>query len=272
MSKATFQAGLAAGIVSGMRFPMVVERPPVLDGYYSYNGFVLPELPEWAESDYPYAVVWVDATRIEFWAFNYPVRFDPDTGKLTTTAGAKYILSYRYFTSANTWRDFSGGTTSNGHIATFGLTYQLAWANHDVLTPSGTVYLLGCGNPEPVTRPASRLYNGVKLPVLPDWDRGAYPYAFIQSLSSGRYCNLTLLSTPARIIEYPYFDSGVALKWDSPTYVTHSTNAEKTLWSWGTTANSPNQSSPAGLLWANSDILGPDGTVYLPGDNAYAPT
>lgn len=60
MSKATFQAGLAAGIVSGMRFPMVVEqkKKPVA---YLYNEVRLPDINTvWTDElkkQYPCAVI-----------------------------------------------------------------------------------------------------------------------------------------------------------------------------------------------------------------------
>ena len=57
MSKATFQAGLAAGIVSGMRFPMVVEQVRKTPVAYLYNGVRLPPLPEWDKETYPYAMM-----------------------------------------------------------------------------------------------------------------------------------------------------------------------------------------------------------------------
>lgn len=77
------------------------------------------------------------------------------------------------------------------------------WANHDILTADDTVYL-AASDPVPVggkftlhypsflkgvevgrrlknkrLAPVAYLYNGVKLPPLPDYNKKAYPYAYI---------------------------------------------------------------------------------------------
>lgn len=84
-----------------------------------------------------------------------------------------------------------------------GDVYQRIYTNHDILDGAGNVYLaadtvtpvklfdlkswltgfsLGlAGKPLPlaVRKPVAYLYNGVRLPELPEWDKETYPYACI---------------------------------------------------------------------------------------------
>jgi hypothetical protein len=36
--------------------------------------------------------------------------------------------------------------------------------------------------------PVAYLYNGVRLPALPEWDKSKYPYAYLLNLPGGYYC------------------------------------------------------------------------------------
>lgn len=122
MSKATFQAGLAAGIVSGMRFPMVVERKEAK--WFLYNGVRLPKLPEWDKETYPYAVILQgkNTGRILF-----EVSTDP---KAVSVVGNSVVFpSERLY-------EFKDGSW-NGNGVNGELQATPIWANHDICYAAG---------------------------------------------------------------------------------------------------------------------------------------
>ena len=122
----------------------------------------------------------------------------------------------------------------------------------------------------PGKEPVAYLYNGVRLPKLPEWDKSKYPYAFIRNVPSGTdYNELYVFKTePAwfkpsiivsaygvedgnthlEAVDYPY---GAEADWG---YVTLS---EKTSNGYLASGNFE------GIFWANYDILNEDGTIYL---------
>lgn len=49
-------------------------------------------------------------------------------------------------------------------------------------------------------KPTAYLYNGIRLPALPEWDRGVYPFAFIEYWTG--YARLYVSDTPVGINTY----------------------------------------------------------------------
>ena len=101
-----------------------------------------------------------------------------------------------------------------------GATDKLIWCNHDVTYPDGTVFLAASEpipapevdlDPQSLTagwlvgkkiaamrgkkEPVAYLYNGVRLPQLPEWDKTVYPYAYIRRAEWGEVV-LTVMSQP----------------------------------------------------------------------------
>ena len=48
--------------------------------------------------------------------------------------------------------------------------------------------LAGMAYPYSAPTPVAYLYNGIRLPALPEWDRGVYPYAYIVGLHPTHFC------------------------------------------------------------------------------------
>lgn len=118
------------------------------------------------------------------------------------------------------------------------------------------------------------LYNGVKLPELPEWDREKYPYAvlvygtgdsvpyWVYFCSNQPYINSSdkvvinektggtgLSLTGTKAIYYRYYNLENTVGWeDSPSY---------------SDLLSPISISKDRVFWGNADILNTDGTVYL---------
>ena len=58
-----------------------------------------------------------------------------------------------------------------------------------------------CSRPFPLSakkEPVAYLYNGVRLPALPEWDKETYPYALIHHEFSNDYYRLCLCDKPLK--------------------------------------------------------------------------
>lgn len=111
---------------------------------------------------------------------------------------------------------------------------------------------------------ANYLYNGVKLPALPEWDKETYPYAYIQDGS-----NLIPPGARAiilRVFEVPVYAIGNAV---STTAATNSITwkcpiTDAVEWTGRTeTTYEADASCGGNAIWTNADILNMDGTLYL---------
>lgn len=126
--------------------------------------------------------------------------------------------------------------------------------------------------------PTAYLYNGIRLPALPEWDRGVYPYVFIYlyqydgNPDNSQYVleytenrvavgeNKALLYTTGSRLSYELVASDGSptissdgswvfdKEYDADTYSTW-------YFSIGNYRRTP--------IWANHNIDNPDGTVYL---------
>lgn len=111
----------------------------------------------------------------------------------------------------------------------------------------------------PKKEPVAYLYNGVRLPKLPEWDRVAYPYAVIMTSSSG-YALYVCQQEPA---PRPAVS-------DDPSYIWFGEYDYKPMRAycyepyseWGALSTSTSYSSNK-IFWTNTDILNTDGTTYL---------
>jgi hypothetical protein len=98
------------------------------------------------------------------------------------------------------------------------------------------------------------LYNGVRLPKLPEWDREAYPYAFIAHTIK-KYIYFFVLTEPT----YHTDDSG---QWVI-TAVTHSVTDYNNPGEWRPESGETNDRVVGSLIWSNFDMLKSDGSIAL---------
>lgn len=132
------------------------------------------------------------------------------------------------------------------------------------------------GSPLPMAEkePVAYLYNGVRLPALPEWDRETYPYAVIVYFPSDKNCKLCVFGekgyyNPAydspgtavweviqfqnaitRITYYDYYDK------DPPYFKLKSTSDSDIV----SLVQTPGREY---LLWSNYDIPNEDGSLYF---------
>ena len=102
--------------------------------------------------------------------------------------------------------------------------------------------------------PVAYLYNGVRLPALPEWDREAYPYAFIAHTIK-KYIYFFVLTEPT----YHTNDSG---QWVI-TAVSHSVTDYSNPGEWRPSSMETIERVVGSLMWSNFDMLKSDGSISL---------
>ena len=227
-----------------------------------------------------------DADNREYFTINFPALrsvYDENTNSWGT-------LEH----SDDAYPEYTGISISMG---------ELIWSNHDIVldytllgknhsdqflasdpipvTPSNpfclrswlTGFALGLAGktyPYSAPVPVAYLYNGVRLPALPEWDRTVYPYTYIWQSASDQSYHLTCSSVP--IIVYgadEYYLSSA----DSEPFIAY--RFQNNIWEYwyqSTTSTSAtiqiaNALSKRSLIWANYDISREDDTVYLAGSD-----
>lgn len=115
------------------------------------------------------------------------------------------------------------------------------------------------------------LYNGERMPPLPDWDRETYPYAFIvyrfgTNMVKGfpyLYC--------VKSVSYTTTDSGgyaIRVPSTSLVYVTNKAGGGDSWESATVPDNINNMQVLTKLAWANFDVQAADGTTLMAGSQA----
>ena len=91
---------------------------------------------------------------------------------------------------------------------------KIVWANFDVRDVDGTLLVpaspyVPIATDYPENRPSAYLYNSMKLPKLPEWDKDMYPYVAILE-GIGLY-NMFVSKEPLNVIriDYPSMNSYV---------------------------------------------------------------
>ena len=156
------------------------------EGYVRYEGEVLPKLPE---SDLPYMLMWhlkanVGGAKLNFcrlYALPSLEYYKADNGnwcvRLPIGGLTCQIIAHgKDDFSASEWEEFEELTTAGGFVVS-----DIMWANFNVLNEEGTIALPATA-PIPLasSEPVAAVYGGYKLPVLPEYDTGAYPYSCME--------------------------------------------------------------------------------------------
>ena len=106
---------------------------------------------------------------------------------------------------------------------------------------------------------ANYLYNGVKLPPLPEWDKETYPYAVIITTSSG-YVLFVCQQEPA---PRPAVSDDPSYIWFGEyDYKPMSAYCYEPYSQWEELSTSFSYCSN-NIFWTNTDIYNEDGSVYL---------
>ena len=249
--KKQFLSGLAMGL-TGKGNPTFEGSGKML-----YNGVELPELPEWDKVAYPYACI----AKI---SGNYRAIFSQTILVHNATVNVTNVKSpnLRYELSNGEWVALS-------ETGAFTIPGKQTWTSYDILNEDGTVFL-AASEPVPVEDaftkgyhvgaalrrkrrlPVAYLYNGVRLPKLPQWDRVAlirYDYVnyhlyigshYVYRIDDGSY----EYGVPAGSMKYRLVNG---------EWVEHETFTAD-CWIGDVGSNFYNK-------WTNTDVLYDDGTV-----------
>lgn len=154
------------------------------EGYVLYKGAVLPKLP----NDLKYANTYIFKGENSYVMYNLNASFyikdhlDP-YGRyyMHADAGGAYAY-YSIVNGAWVWADggSSGYVLSNSVLSD---EFDFLWSSIDVPNRYNSTTYLSASDPVPLVsnEPVAAVYNGVKLPPLPEWDETIYPYAFIET-------------------------------------------------------------------------------------------
>ena len=105
------------------------------------------------------------------------------------------------------------------------------------------------------------LYNGVRLPALPDWDKERYPYAFIYIVTlDGTTGVHTLVVSSSSVM---YYDGNGIICPSANVGQRYTVSGE----AWATAARSDDfyiqRDNLIYTVWSNFDVLNADGSVYV---------
>lgn len=116
--------------------------------------------------------------------------------------------------------------------------------------------------------PIAYSYNGVRLPGLPEWDKEAYPYAFIRCTNIGSFSEDTKQVRLLILSEMPTSDYNVTFEEAYDCYLTEEAATEAGYDTYGKWIEK-NFSSQTGsyltlqVFWSNFDFFKTDGTLVV---------
>ena len=236
------------------------------DGYVLYNGAVLPKLPEWDKDAYPYVVI--QEVKVATNQYRLNVSSKPPYARHSIYGDAHIYFAAPADAEGRHWnlRDGAWGDTNYtvsilGHNDTVS---PIIWANYEVKYEDGNSTYLSGSAPIPLTsnERMAAVYGGKKLPVLPEWDKGAYPYAAI-AIGLGYY-SLDLWSVqPVVDIDPDTTPSGYGPNGETTT-LTYCECYPSYMDNWGE-FGTMNYTYPTRKVpfWTNTDLYTTDGELWL---------
>ena len=237
------------------------------NSYVLYNGAVLPPLPKWDKTTYPYATIYI-TKGTSLGGSSTPDSYflllsDAKTYKKGTGLYPQGDIECgwcRYEWDENTWALYN-----KPQVGTFSFFASggALWSNYNLLNDDGSVHV-AASNPIPLAsdEPVAAVHDGIK------WDVRNYPYAVetYRDTSSGRYRYFFaheyqnyFYTTTFGIKSYYYgSQNGIpkAVFYMRGPSDTGWVLQERTDWSLGT---DPNNTDIA--VWANFDLKYTDGSI-----------
>ena len=129
-------------------------QPPAT--MYSYNGTVLPALPEWDKEKYPYAVL-IDPTETyyELYCSAEPITYNPNSAISAFTVSAPYIMcdtetlnEEGVYVRNEAFSEFGNEKTTSKVLSK--ILNKILWSNHDVIKTTDSTVYLSASEPIPV--------------------------------------------------------------------------------------------------------------------------
>lgn len=120
-----------------LRRNLMAVREPTM---YSYNGVVLPKLPEWDKSKYPYAVIWRSGTTNNPYYCAVPF----EDYSFQKSGGGVWIVWHVPSDSQVPWYKATLESKAFEYYYDeygYAVVSAIVWANFDVLNADGTLFL-----------------------------------------------------------------------------------------------------------------------------------
>ena len=258
MSKKIFTLGYLAGKhIAGMR--RIEKEDSVTYAFYLYNGTKLPALPKYNKSEFPCALIIHGEAGLFGDEYTWLVLCQ--SASIFTSTGnlfAKTFGQQRGFVLEDDQWVYKDSFMDEEYLEFHVIT--AIWSNVNIYNKDGTELTLSASKPVPVYEDGildeafgACLYNGVRLPALPEWDKEAYPYAVIyQEEDKGVYC----LTVTTGVVTIAASKGNVDGKTsDVPTIKMYSIDGSQ----WGfaretTTPDLPGFPRFRDYIWSNHDI------------------
>ena len=282
--------------LSGLAMGLCGKGNPTFEGSGKmlYNGVELPDInsvytPE-IKAEYPYAFIKIpsngrillcvfgaEAHYFEYTRPSSEVRLlfgsPPSWDDGFVDDGIKVPMQQYECAEYSNYQWTLAYQSSDGYVDITPPTSTPHWSNFDI-EYNGSVYL-AASDPVPVedaftkgyhvgaalrrkrVLPVAYLYNGVRLPKLPEWDKETYPYSFI-NYGGWLYPN----SLELYVCKEFTFD-GSEVHYTAESLRTPLTEYSEDF-AWGDfSPSSGGDVARNWLLWTNTDLVESDGTVYL---------
>ena len=147
---------------------------------YYYNGTVLPKLPEWDKTAYPYAQI----RKRKLYLSSSPITYNTSTWKYAYSA--PYLLAnFTYSADVMCWGEVTENETQpTGYEDTL-------WSNHNILDENGNVHF-EASVPVPISLPFT-LFDGEITTTKPDYSEYSYgrTYELLYGYKSGDTLRIT---------------------------------------------------------------------------------
>lgn len=234
------------------------------DGLVDYNGVMLPDVSPYITDTYPDAAILKIGNIYNLVVLGGTWQIVGEIGYLSTCVCSTSI-TYTLTPGSTSWTK-----QTEDHSAEFGtITFtdnmtSVIWSNFEI-SPGFEKPGHDPGGDDEKT-PIAYLYNGIRLPQLPEYDWEKFPYVYISETTrfgdSDEYRVIYLWSKPGIFDEASgsvYFSGGV--------------RTEGQIWEpftkWRDVGKYESTSHSNGFppIWANYDILNEDGSVYLAASN-----
>lgn len=192
--------------LSGLAMGLCGKGNPTFEGSGKmlYNGVELPDIKSvWTgevKAENPYAmVIWFnrEIEAVELIISNLPFRvLSSSSYDSICGASGSDILIYGKYKHETAWR-FVGKHSPATGLEVMKLPSGIIWTSHEITNNSDITvstsdpvpiedafskgYHVGAALRRKRVLPVAYLYNGVRLPKLPEWDKVAHPYALIRT-------------------------------------------------------------------------------------------
>lgn len=240
---------------------------------YSYNGVILPVLPEWDKAKYPYVVIKRIPGSIPYRDYTFkayfltePCKFKEGgaltSGTLQFTASGDYLeTSIDYLSNDSVWSNLVEHTGVGEVKIGSGLNQQklFVWSNYTVMNVADGGVVLGHSEPTIPGEILGYRYRDFSAPKLPAWDKTKYPYAVIVD---------AIVAQVLYFMADPYIydaETGEVTRHQTSHVAYLPPNDPRGEWEFCKEYVDAEVGGFDIVVWTSYDVMSTDGTVYFAG-------